>query len=82
MKPMTLRWATIESAVRNPPSFTAGRAAWNWAQRRKALIRHFGGVRAVLEADEDALSAVPGIGVAMAQQIHLALHGEDSNSES
>lgn len=51
-------------------------------KRRKALIQHFGGVRAVLEADADALSAVPGIGAAMAQQIHLALHGEDSNSES
>ena len=79
---MTLRWATIESAVRNPAFVHSWTSCPNWAQKTEGPIQHFGGVRAVLEADEDALSAVPGIGVAMAQQIHLALHGEDSNSES
>ncbi|MEC8379601.1 MAG: excinuclease ABC subunit UvrC [Myxococcota bacterium] len=51
-------------------------------KRRKALIQHFGGVRAVLEADSAALSAVPGIGASMAHQIHSALHGDDNSSES
>ena len=52
-------------------------------KRRKALIQHFGGIRAALEADVEALAAVPGIGEAMAQQLHRAIHGdEDSSSDS
>ena len=52
-------------------------------KRRKALIQHFGGIRAALEASVEALAEVPGIGRAMAQQMHQAIHGdEDSSSDS
>ena len=41
--------------------------------KRRALITHLGSVRAVREASVDELAGVPGIGKALAKQIHDAL---------
>ena len=44
--------------------------------RRKALIRHFGGVKGVKAATVDDLAAVSGIGPQLATQLHTALRAE------
>jgi excinuclease ABC subunit C len=42
--------------------------------RRQALLKHFGSVRAIREADPDAIAAVPGIGAGIARRVWGALH--------
>ena len=42
--------------------------------RRKALLRHFGSVKAMRAATVDEIREVPGIGAALAATIHLKLH--------
>ncbi|MFK7928561.1 MAG: helix-hairpin-helix domain-containing protein, partial [Myxococcota bacterium] len=46
------------------------------ATRRKALLRHLGSAEAVLNADKAQLTAVPGIGPRVAEQIWASLHPE------
>lgn len=46
--------------------------------RRKALLKHLGSAGAVANAGVDELAAVPGIGPALAAQIHAALHPEEA----
>jgi excinuclease ABC subunit C len=43
--------------------------------RRQALLRHFGSVKRIREADVDAVAAVEGVGSRLAEQIHEALRG-------
>lgn len=50
-------------------------------ERRKALLRAFGSIDAVADADEAALAAVPGIGPALAATIRTALQGESPPEE-
>jgi excinuclease ABC subunit C len=46
--------------------------------RRKALLQHLGSLSAVMEASEEQLAAVPGIGAALAASIHHTLRkGEE-----
>ena len=42
--------------------------------RRKALLRHFGSVRAVKAATADQLAGVAGIGPQLAQKLHDAMN--------
>lgn len=42
--------------------------------RRRALLRHFGSVEAMLEATEAEFEAVPGLPAKVARQIHASLH--------
>lgn len=42
--------------------------------RRRALLRHFGGLAQLRRADLRELASVPGIGPALAERIHAALH--------
>ncbi len=42
--------------------------------RRKALLRHFGSVKRLKEASVEQIQEVPGIGVALADTIHVTLH--------
>jgi excinuclease ABC subunit C len=42
--------------------------------RRRALLRHFGGLQGVLRAGTEDLARAPGIGPAMAQVIYEHLH--------
>ena len=44
------------------------------AKRRQALLRHFGGRKAVAEASIEALCQVEGINRALAEEIHATLH--------
>lgn len=44
------------------------------AKRRQALLRHFGGRKAVAEAGIEALCQVEGINRALAEEIHATLH--------
>lgn len=44
------------------------------AKRRQALLRHFGGRRAIAEASIEALCQVDGINRALAEEIHATLH--------
>jgi excinuclease ABC subunit C len=41
--------------------------------RRKALLKHFGSVKAVRAASVDELAAVPGLGLATAEALHEAI---------
>ncbi len=41
--------------------------------RRKALLRHFGSVRALRQADVEAIAQVEGVGPALARKIHAGL---------
>ena len=43
-------------------------------KRRQALLRHFGGKKALAEASIEALCQVPGINTALAEEIHATLH--------
>ena len=43
--------------------------------RRRALLRHFGSLRAVRAASVEALANVSGVGPRLAQEIHDALKG-------
>ncbi len=43
--------------------------------RRKALLRHFGSVRALSKATPDAIATVQGVGPELAARIHEALQG-------
>ena len=49
--------------------------------RRKALLKHFGSVRAVRAASVDELAAVPGLGRATAEALHEAI-GQRSRSSA
>jgi excinuclease ABC subunit C len=42
--------------------------------RRKSLLQHLGSAEAVLQASVDQIAATPGVGQALAEQIHRALH--------
>ncbi len=42
--------------------------------RRRALLRHFGSLARLREADLAALRAVPGLGATVAERVHEALH--------
>ncbi len=44
--------------------------------RRKALLRHLGSLRKILEATEEELAEVPGISMSMARRIHAVLREE------
>ncbi|SFB88824.1 Excinuclease ABC subunit C [Marinospirillum celere] len=44
------------------------------AKRRQALLRHFGGRKAIAEASIEALCQVEGINRALAEEIHATLH--------
>jgi excinuclease ABC subunit C len=46
--------------------------------RRKALLRHFGSLKRLREAEAAQIAEVDGIGQALAEQIHAALHLEAS----
>lgn len=46
------------------------------AQRRRQLLRQFGGLQEVLRADAAELARVPGISEALARRIHASLHPE------
>ena len=49
--------------------------------KSKALLRHFGSVRAVRAASEDELADAPGIGPALARSIRVTLHaGGDADA--
>jgi excinuclease ABC subunit C len=62
------RKSTLRSALDGVPGIGPA--------RRKALIRHFGGVKGVKAATVDDLAAVSGIGPQLAIQLHTALGGE------
>ncbi|MCB9797743.1 MAG: excinuclease ABC subunit UvrC [Alphaproteobacteria bacterium] len=47
-------------------------------KRRKALLRHFGSARALLDASPEQIAEVPGIGAKVAEQIVEALSGAAS----
>jgi len=49
--------------------------------RKKALIRHFGTAAKVGGASPEQLAGVPGIGPALARQIHLALQNLSHETE-
>ena len=44
--------------------------------RKKALLTHFGSVRAITDANLDALLKVPGLGKAAAKKIYAHFHSE------
>ncbi|MEO8518516.1 MAG: excinuclease ABC subunit UvrC [Dermatophilaceae bacterium] len=46
--------------------------------RRKALLRHFGSVRAMRAATVEEIREVPGIGSSLAATVHLKLHDRES----
>lgn len=46
--------------------------------RQKAILRHFGSMTAVKAAGVEQLAEVDGVGPAMAERIHAALHGADA----
>jgi excinuclease ABC subunit C len=60
------RGALTRTRLLNVPGIGPGRA--------QALLRHLGSLRAVEEATEEELAAVPGMGRAVAKRLHEALH--------
>jgi len=46
------------------------------AARKKALVAHFGSVRAIRKATVEELAEVPGVSEALAQTVHDALHAK------
>jgi excinuclease ABC subunit C len=50
--------------------------------RAKALLRHFGSLPKLRAASVEQIAMVPGVGNAMARQIHSSLHGPDGTMES
>jgi excinuclease ABC subunit C len=46
-------------------------------KRRKALIRHFGSVKRLAAADVEQISAVPGVGRHVAEDVWAALHADE-----
>jgi excinuclease ABC subunit C len=49
--------------------------------RRRALLRHLGSIKGVVAADVGALAEVPGIGRALAEQIHATLHPDGPQAD-
>jgi excinuclease ABC subunit C len=49
--------------------------------RAKALLKHFGSMKAVKEATPEALAATPGISRKTAEELHDALHGTKKAAE-
>lgn len=49
------------------------------AQRRRALLRHFGGLTGLKAASAEAISKVPGIRLPLAQRIYEYLHGQPAS---
>ncbi|GIX22524.1 MAG: UvrABC system protein C [Gammaproteobacteria bacterium] len=47
-------------------------------KRAATLLKHFGGLQGLLEADVEALSATPGISRRLAERIHATLHAPRS----
>ena len=45
------------------------------AKRRRALLQHFGGLQGVINASQQQLAQVEGIGLNLAQTIYDILHG-------
>jgi len=46
-------------------------------KRRRALLKHFGGLKAIEGAGPDDLARVEGISLGLAKRIHSCFHGED-----
>lgn len=46
------------------------------AQRKRALLKHFGSLLRLRRATVDGIAAVPGVGETMARTIHATLHGD------
>jgi excinuclease ABC subunit C len=44
--------------------------------RKRALLQHFGSVRAIMDADKNALAHVPGLGKDIAEKIYAHFHSE------
>ncbi len=44
--------------------------------RKRALLQHFGSVRAIMDADLNALQHVPGLGISAAKKIYAHFHSE------
>ena len=44
--------------------------------RKRALLQHFGSVRAIMDADLNALKHVPGLGQNAAKKIYAHFHSE------
>jgi excinuclease ABC subunit C len=44
--------------------------------RKRALLNHFGSVRAIMDADQNALAHTPGLGKAAAKKIYAHFHTE------
>jgi excinuclease UvrABC helicase subunit UvrB len=44
--------------------------------RKRALLQHFGSVRAIMDADQNALIRVPGLGKDAAKKIYAHFHSE------
>jgi len=61
-----LRRRTLTSVLEDIPGVGEG--------RRTALLRHFGSVKRVREADIEALAEV--VGPALAERVHAVLHGD------
>jgi len=49
--------------------------------RRRALLRHFGSIKAIREADEDALSAVKGMTRPAAKTVYAFFHPNDEEND-
>lgn len=49
------------------------------AKRRTALLKHFGSLQRLMEADVDAIDAVEGINLVTAKKLYESLHGVDGD---
>lgn len=50
-------------------------------EKAHALLRHFGGLSGVKNADEDALAGAPGIGAGLAKTIYAYFHGKGGEDQ-